>query len=1040
MKFRLPLLCSIGFVTLAIFAGSPRPLTAQARVIQTPPNRGGSTLSMGLPPTWRWSLGGTTGINRVDTSELTFYVNGGLYKDFLLSPVTNALGLLTEGYVGRRGSFEKFGQGFDGGFRMSLYSPAARFAGGYDYNFKDQRGDFILSLIHPIQRGGIFTNGGSLRIDWVPARGHTTGFGFHFPIGQRWVGVTRPRNDYVRIPYSEPPEFLFAPDSTLIEAMAGVRDLGHWVNRTTVPFTDQWDGNKDEALQMFVAEMQAIDEHLDSNGAPFYSGRRTPIGDTEAFHDELDRAFSIAAGGRPLPIGRSTELGRLAGDRAREAVLDDLIFPYNLLLGQKRRKDSTYGFAKEAAARFFEWITSESLIPEENVRAVVWVFDAYLKIIESTRVTNLENWDEQRFVWLPYQLALRPDQHDEQEELNRFVERATEVEFSSGNDIWYVENEQWQAELMRMILEAEDYHVVWVHDFRGYDTGGDPDEMSFRQVTQAYLPALINAVRRYDETGKIPQYIQIFDMFYFSANHGELWTELLSDPLRHRINLPVGSEMWEDSIASLQGQLRDAVEGSTLLQAQTVLFGEDWLHDLVKVHTNVTQPPDHSFWSAELFPSFMGMPDTPMRDHRKIAFYDVSETDPYRGRAIYTGMGVGEHYIGAGWEDRALMAEGPVLLQLRNSTRQVLLNQGFEEWEIPWELQPKPYADDYQSKIDAFRTRRGNVGVALETHNQIGYRPKGVTLFKATLYTLMPPGAVIKAPDSIWGSNLWGAMMLGHALRGGRSLVIAPAIANAPSAGSPQMSRAQEAMTRLVVAEEILGEHIEAQGGLMKVGLYSTDLEVGDIPGKIGALVDNLASVPWLAELYGFDDSVIDGLAEERRELIAEGFERSYSVEQERTTAKLHMKAHLYYSREVWEDFLSLPGLEDLIRAHFEEMAAMNLALSEGEYRDFRLYSDRLRPLTRRAIEPLLAGSQERWDRYAMFLAVGSHNQNSRSLALDGEVALVAAEAAALVGLMDFIMIAGLCTWVEDVEGLEELFPGYDGLARRISRWIRMAV
>ena len=121
-------------------------------------------------------------------------------------------------------------------------------------------------------------------------------------------------------------------------------------------------------------------------------------------------------------------------------------------------------------------------------------------------------------------------------------------------------------------------------------------------------------------------------------------------------------ELWEDSIASLQNQLREAVENSLLLQAQSEHFEDGWIENTVKVHVNITQPPDPTFWSSELFPFFMGLPDTPMRDHRKIALYDISERDPYKGRAIYTGMGIGEHYIGAGWEDRAIMAEGPVLL------------------------------------------------------------------------------------------------------------------------------------------------------------------------------------------------------------------------------------------------------------------------------------------------------------------------------------------------------------------------------------------
>ena len=114
----------------------------------------------------------------------------------------------------------------------------------------------------------------------------------------------------------------------------------------------------------------------------------------------------------------------------------------------------------------------------------------------------------------------------------------------------------------------------------------------------------------------------------------------------------------------------------------------------------------------------MGLSDTPMRDRRKISLFDVSEVDPYRGRAIYTGMGVGEDYIGAGWEDRAIMAEGSVLLELRSSARQILLNQGFREYEIPWELHPKPYGEDYHQKIQDFLDTKGDWGWTMEIHNQ----------------------------------------------------------------------------------------------------------------------------------------------------------------------------------------------------------------------------------------------------------------------------------------------------------------------------------
>jgi hypothetical protein len=380
------------------------------------------------------------------------------------------------------------------------------------------------------------------------------------------------------------------------------------------------------------------------------------------------------------------------------------------------------------------------------------------------------------------------------------------------------------------------------------------------------------------------------------------------------------------------------------------------------------------------------------------------------------------------------------VLDLRDNAVQLLLNQGFEEHEIPWELQPKPFAPDYQEKVDSVLAELGDNGWVMDTHNEIGYRPKGVTIFKAMLYTLMAPGGVIKAPDSIWGSNVWGSMMLGHALRGGRSLVIAPAIANAPSNGWPQMSRAQEAMVRLVVAEQILGDEIKSLGGLMKVGLYSTELDAGNIPGKIGELLETLDATPWLADLYGFDAETLATLESTRDAILAEGFERTYVVPQERTTAKLHMKAHLYYSRAAWEDMLSQSGFGRVMEAHYETLANMNLALSLGQRRDYDFYTERVRPVVFDALGPVIRESRRSDRKYVLFLAVGSHNQNSRSLALDGEVAVVAAGWKALAGLPDFLTIAGLCTWIDSVEQLEELFPGYDGLQRRLSRWIRIVV
>jgi len=56
------------------------------------------------------------------------------------------------------------------------------------------------------------------------------------------------------------------------------------------------------------------------------------------------------------------------------------------------------------------------------------------------------------------------------------------------------------------------------------------------------------------------------------------------------------------------------------------------------------------------------------------------------------------------------------------------------------------------------------------------------------------------------------------------------------------------------------------------------------------------------------------------------------------------------------------------------------------------------------------------------------------------QVAVVVARYGALHGLPDFITLVGLSAWVNNLEELEELFPRYEGMKRRLSHWMKIAV
>ena len=103
----------------------------------------------------------------------------------------------------------------------------------------------------------------------------------------------------------------------------------------------------------------------------------------------------------------------------------------------------------------------------------------------------------------------------------------------------------------------------------------------------------------------------------------------------------------------------------------------------IKVHVNVGNQSDFSFRSSHIIPGIPFTPDNVMRDHRKLVIYDVNEADPNRGAVFVMGIGIGEVYSSATWEDRGFRVRGPATLDARAALRQALRANGFSESEIP---------------------------------------------------------------------------------------------------------------------------------------------------------------------------------------------------------------------------------------------------------------------------------------------------------------------------------------------------------------------
>ena len=279
--------------------------------------------SMGQPPKILPYGGVSLGTFGSD-NDFAGYGSFGVYKD-IINPALSAVGFSIEGYVGGRT------EELDGGFRALIGSRVLRIGGGIDYNLREKNWNAIFYFSHPLRRGGLFGRGSELRIDWIPSRGNSFNFGFTVPLFQPYVGKTRPRKDHASLKRGKLPSVRL-PDAepTLSDAMGNIRSTAFAINRLTTPFLDQKAFTSKGAQEAYERRIKAL-------GALLSEGR-TVEKLVRDYHDHVEHAFSLAASGRALGEEVSTALGCEVASEAKRILLDDVIFPYNRLLGQRKKR------------------------------------------------------------------------------------------------------------------------------------------------------------------------------------------------------------------------------------------------------------------------------------------------------------------------------------------------------------------------------------------------------------------------------------------------------------------------------------------------------------------------------------------------------------------------------------------------------------------------------------------------------------------------------------------------------------------------------
>ena len=985
-----------------------------------PPFEGGLTQSLGQPPDHLLHAGASVGVDwRSD--ENAALAGYGLFGATLpIGPrLLNALALTGEAYGGVRADQ------LDGGVRALVQLPIFRLGFGADYNVRENRFGFVAAATLPVRRGGILGGGTLLRVEYEGGPLSAARAAVLFPIGQPRAGRTRPREVEIDVKGRSGTPPVLPPDAPRLDStLTIVRRAAHRLDALVVPYLDGDGPDAAAALTPLVNSLRSPPD------IPGLEGPGLQVdGVVRAYHAELVRAFSMAAAGRWLPRGGSTPEGEAAASRARAILLDHVLYPYDRELGRRRSADLLRNLSRFARGNFARDIVSLTASSAERESALQYVFDRVLSTIEQLERDARRRWGDDRVVWLPLQLALRPEDHDTQQELDAIVETATGVQFSDGNRMWYVVNSQFITETIRSIRAARDYHVLWIHDFRGLNSQQQPDARSLRFVADAYIRALAAGARAYDERRRLPMYLVILDAYYYYVNDSRIWMTLLEHPLGPVPELPPGFEEFEHSIREAQTELRDAIAGSSLLQAEAAHYGRAWLENLVKVQVNITHPGDLSFSSRDLLP-IVGLPDDAMRDHRKIVFYDVDESDPWRGLAVYTGMGIGEHYMRPTWEDRSIMVQGPAALALKSQARRLLLSQGMRPDAVPYPLRergpaPRGSAADRAAVADGGQR-------AMELHNLTGLQEKRINVARAVLYSLMPPGSVVKVPDSLWGSAAYVSLLTGSAFRGVRVLFVTPSLASAPSSGWPAMGIAHELFARLIVLQQEFGVELEAAGGLLKTGIYNPGANTEDVLARFSSAYRNARRTPFLRRLFPVDPS-LDTLLVHAAELFPARPDSTPSLEPPREMPKLHLKASFFASRDAWDLLIRRPELTLVLQAYLAQV--LRQAPDSIDVRAAAAGLTEASEAMMASFQASLTDEQRR--QLVYYLLVGSANQDYRSMFMDGEASVLLSGWSGVVSLIDFALLMNLSVWIDDLEMLDALMPPPSGFQRGAARWLR---
>jgi hypothetical protein len=272
-------------------------------------------------------------------------------------------------------------------------------------------------------------------------------------------------------------------------------------------------------------------------------------------------------------------------------------------------------------------------------------------------------------------------------------------------------------------------------------------------------------------------------------------------------------------------------------------------------------------------------------------------------------------------------------------------------------------------------------------------------------------------------------------------MIIAPALANAPSPEVPIIALERDVLRRLLAIHDHLDAQLRQAHGALRVGIYASRVPVTDVAGRVAEVRDGLARAPWIREVIPFDAeelAVLDRATAQAGRAQAE--EPSIAQDEKPREPQLHQKTVFIARPGAIAALVHQPGWEDALgqAIRVQSQETTKLAETNGT-------AQRVDGAAPRATDSLLQRferslSEAERKQISFYFSLGTQNHDPRGLMLDGEASVIVSGFQASAGLVDLFYLMARTTWIERDSDIDRLVPAPRGLLARVAHLIRFAM